>query len=71
MAKIIISDDDIPCQECGHIATPLEMKTDKIRMHKIGRLLGGNPRTRCQTREGEILCECCYEDYLDAIHDHE
>jgi hypothetical protein len=57
MGKIIISDDDIPCQECGHIATPLEIKTDKIRMHK--------------TRDGEILCECCYEAYLDAIHDHE
>ena len=57
MAKIIISTDkNIQCQECGHSATPEEMKNDKIRMH--------------QTKEG-ILCECCHDDYLDALADCE
>lgn len=57
MAKIIISKDkEIKCQECDHSATPEQMKNDTSRMY--------------QTQKG-ILCECCYDDYIDAIADYE
>ena len=57
MAKIIISTDkNIQCQECANSATPEEMKNDTSRMY--------------QTQNG-ILCECCYDDYIDALADRE
>lgn len=48
---IIRSKTPLKCEDCGDVATPEDMRTDKVRMHK--------------TRDGQILCECCYEDYLE------
>jgi hypothetical protein len=40
----------IQCADCGDTITPEQMLSDEVRVHK--------------TRAG-LLCECCYEDYLD------
>lgn len=48
----------LKCDDCGDIATPEDMKADRIRMHKT-------------KHTGSILCECCYEEYLDKYYPQE
>jgi hypothetical protein len=48
----------LKCDECGDIATPEDMKADKIRMHQT-------------KHDKQILCECCYEEYLDKYYPQE
>jgi hypothetical protein len=47
---IIKSDKPIKCADCGDEITVEQMQKDEVRVHK--------------TEEG-MLCECCYEDYLE------
>jgi hypothetical protein len=54
---MIISKIDLYCDDCGDKVTAQEMREDTMRMHK--------------TREGQILCECCYEDFLEKFHPSE
>jgi hypothetical protein len=54
---MILSKIDLYCDDCGDKVTAQEMREDKIRMHK--------------TRDGQILCECCYEDFLEKFYPSE
>lgn len=54
---MILSKIDLYCDDCGDKITAQEMREDKIRMHK--------------TRDGQILCECCYEDFLEKFYPSE
>jgi hypothetical protein len=57
LKAMIISKIDLYCDDCGDKVTAQEMREDTMRMHK--------------TREGQILCECCYEDFLEKFHPSE
>jgi hypothetical protein len=48
----------LKCDDCGEIALPEDMKADRIRMY--------------QTKHNkQILCECCYEEFLDRYYPQE
>lgn len=55
--NMIISKIDLVCDDCGDTITSEEMMEDKVRMHR--------------TRAGQILCECCYEDFLELHYPSE
>jgi hypothetical protein len=57
MAKIIRSNKNITCSECGYEATPEETFADKIRMHEAG-------------QDKRILCECCHEEYQERWEEY-
>lgn len=48
---------DVVCQDCGDTITAKQMKEDSVRMHK--------------TQGGSLLCECCYEDFLEKFYPSE
>ena len=52
MDKIIRSNQNLICSECGLKATPKETLEDKIRMYEVD-------------RNKMILCECCFDEYKE------
>ena len=54
--SIIISGANLTCSDCDDVVTPKEQRTTN-RVH--------------QTNQGNLLCECCYEDYLEKFYPSE
>jgi len=51
--SVVLSPTPLKCSDCGTEATPEQMRKDEIRIHKM--------------RNGQLLCECCHEDYLEKF----
>ena len=53
---LIRSKESIQCDDCRKIVTPEQVKSGEDSIHK--------------TREGAMLCECCYEDFTEKNEDY-
>jgi formylmethanofuran dehydrogenase subunit E len=51
--SVVLFQSSIKCSDCGEEFTPEQMRKDEVRIHKM--------------RDGQLLCECCHEDYMEKF----